>query len=138
MIDDLYREVIIDHNNNPRNFSEPSKYTHCGSEHNRLCGDKIQLWLSLENDTVSQVNFTGSGCALSTASASIMTEKLKGMSVSDIKNIFEKFHGMLTNDGDIEDEKLMVFSGVREYPMRVKCVTMCWHLVNKILSDLEN
>jgi nitrogen fixation protein NifU and related proteins len=140
MIDDLYREVIIDHNKNPRNFGEPSSYTHDGSEHNRLCGDKIHLWISIHDDTIDDMQFHGSGCALSIASASIMTETIKGSKIYEAVELFNRFHDMLVGNEEPEemDEKLSVFSGVKEFPVRVKCVTMVWHILKNILDSMEN
>ncbi len=137
MIDDLYQEVIIDHSKKPRNFG---KMEHCSSKaegFNPLCGDRLTLQLNLENDIVQDVRFVGNGCAISMASASLMTEALKGKTRQEAEALFQKFHLLLTTEtGKPEDlGKLAVFSGVREYPARVKCATLAWHTLHAALEN---
>ncbi len=129
---ELYQSVILDHNKRPRNFREPSGANRSGEGHNPLCGDHVTVHLALKGDVVKDVGFQGRGCAISTASASLMTEAIKGKSVREVKDLFERFHALVTSrptDGvDTADlGKLSVFAGVREFPMRVKCATLCWH-----------
>ena len=138
---DLYQEVILDHGKNPRNFREMPDATRKIDGYNPLCGDKITLYLKIDGDTVQDVSFQGVGCAISTASASLLTETLKGKTEAEANELFEEFHKLVAEDTPEEvicDEclgKLMVFAGVREFPMRVKCATLCWHAMH---SALEN
>ena len=137
---ELYQEVILDHGKNPRNHSLPENYNREGRGYNPLCGDRITLRLKLEGDKVSDVGFVGQGCAISQASCSTMTEAIKGKTVDEIEALFSKFHSMVTGeDSDVEDidalGKLAVFSGVREFPMRVKCATLGWHTLNHALRE---
>jgi nitrogen fixation NifU-like protein len=139
---DLYQEVILDHSRSPRNFGhhEPSNRTAKG--HNPLCGDKFDVYALVEDGIVKDVSFEGRGCAISTASASLMTELLKGLPEEDARAMFERFHDVVTGEKD-EDldgglEKLNVLAGVRGYPMRVKCATLAWHTLKAALDDAGN
>ena len=132
---DLYQEVILDHSKHPRNFGRPD-HANCEARgDNPLCGDKVTVYLRLEDGVVRDVGFEGRGCAISMASASMMTEILKGRSQSEAHSLFERFHAMLTaaspdrplENGDEAFDKLEVLVGVREFPMRVKCATLPWH-----------
>ncbi|MGI6369865.1 MAG: SUF system NifU family Fe-S cluster assembly protein [Ignavibacteria bacterium] len=139
-IKELYQEVILDHNRNPRNFGEIENYTHHARGHNPLCGDQLDLFLIIENDVIQEVKFKGSGCAISKASASIMTTILKGKTANEAKKIFDEFHKIITVNSDNSNEninigKLAVFAGVREFPARVKCASLAWHT---LLNALEN
>ena len=134
---DLYQEVILDHSKNPRNFREPEKCTRRVDGHNPLCGDRLTVFLTLEDGVVKDVSFKGSGCAISTAAASMMTEVLQGKTEAEAEAIFEKYHRMLTGDSETLPDgmgKLAVFSGVREFPIRVKCATLAWHTVRAALQ----
>ena len=134
---DLYQEVILDHSKNPRNFREPEKCTRRVNGHNPLCGDRLTVFLTLEDGVVKDVSFKGSGCAISTAAASMMTEVLQGKTEVEAEAIFEKYHEMLTGDSETTPDgmgKLAVFSGVREFPIRVKCATLAWHTVRAALQ----
>ena len=137
---DLYQELILDHNRRPRNCGELDEANRQAEGYNPLCGDRVAVFLKVEGDVVREVSFKGSGCAISTASASLMTQSLKGKTLVDAKAMFRKFHGMLTgepvtsNDGPALG-KLEVFSGVCKYPARVKCATLVWHTVNAALED---
>ena len=129
---DLYQEVILDHNRRPRNFREMAGANHRAEGFNPLCGDKLTLYLDLEGDVIRDVSFVGSGCAISKASASLMTDALKGKTVADAEAMFARFHDMVTSahDGiaDFSDlGKLAVLAGVREFPMRIKCASLAWH-----------
>lgn len=134
---DLYQEVILDHSKKPRNFGKPAAVNHMAQGHNPLCGDRVTIYLDLASDgKVKDVTFEGSGCAISMASASIMTEMLKGKTIAQAKALFDKFHGVVTGEteGDglaeadgVDLDRLEALSGVREFPMRVKCATLAWH-----------
>jgi nitrogen fixation NifU-like protein len=133
---DLYQEVILDHNRRPRNF----RTLDAGRKqegYNPLCGDRLTLYVKLENDRIVDVAFQGSGCAISKASASLMTEALKGKTVSEARELFEKFHEMVTSSPDTAAPdlgKLSVLSGVREYPTRVKCASLAWHTLKAAIA----
>jgi nitrogen fixation NifU-like protein len=134
---ELYQEVIIDHSRHPRNFREMSDANHHADGFNRLCGDKLTLYIKLENNIISDISFKGSGCAISTASASLMTEQLKGKTAEEAEQIFNTFHQLLTTQTSANNNlgKLTVLSGVREYPSRVKCATLAWHTLHAALHD---
>ncbi len=134
---DLYQQVILDHNRNPRNFGHLDGPTHRASGHNPLCGDKLSLYLVVDGDIVKEVRFEGSGCAISTASASLMTQSIKGKKVSEVEELFQGFHQLLTTGStqeEIDLHKLEVFSGVSAYPARVKCATLPWHTLQAALQ----
>ena len=138
---ELYQSVILDHNKRPRNFREIEDTPHFADGHNPLCGDKLTVYLEMDGeDRVSDVAFLGEGCAISTASASLMTEFVKGMPRHEVDEAFNRFHQLVTSSGDQEVPneglgKLAVFSGVREYPMRVKCASLAWHTLKAALYD---
>ncbi|PKO16441.1 SUF system NifU family Fe-S cluster assembly protein [candidate division BRC1 bacterium HGW-BRC1-1] len=139
---ELYQEVILDHNKKPRNYGELPEATHHAIGHNRLCGDRITIHLQVEDGIVTNVRFEGSGCAISTASASIMTETLKGRTLEDARHVFETFHGLVTGKGcpggaAAELGKLAAFSGVCDYPARVKCATLAWHTFVAATKDQD-
>ena len=136
---DLYQEVILDHGKNPRNFRHPEDASHEALGNNPLCGDRLTVYLRLdENQNIRDAAFEGKGCAISIASASMMTDMVKGKPLAEAQALFERFHRMCTGDDDggvadgFEDEleKLKVMSGVRQFPMRVKCATLAWHTMN--------
>ena len=134
---DLYRDVILDHNKRPRNFGtlEPSDSRADG--HNPLCGDRLTVFLRMNGNRVEDIRFEGKGCAISTASASMMTEAIKGKDKADIGSLFGKIHSLLTQQNAVADPslgKLAALSGVREYPARVKCASLCWHTLNAALE----
>jgi nitrogen fixation NifU-like protein len=136
---ELYQSVIIDHSKRPRNFGEPDGANRTADGFNPLCGDKLTVFLSVDDDTVKEVGFSGTGCAISMASASLMTESIKGKTVEQARKIFEQFHELLTVEraaGIAAPElgKLAVFSGVREFPVRVKCATLAWHTLSSALA----
>ncbi len=135
---DLYREVILDHNRNPRNFGvlDPSDRKVDGI--NPLCGDKMTLYLRLDGDTITDVSFEGTGCAISVASSSLMTERIRGRSASEALRLFDDVHEMLTGADDEPGEhmeKLAALAGVREYPSRIKCASLGWHALKAALAD---
>ena len=126
---DLYQEVILDHNRRPRNFGALPEANRRAEGHNPLCGDRVTVYLDVAGGRIRDLAFQGSGCAISTASASLMTEALKGRSVEEARQLFQGFHGLVTTgagEGSEELGKLAVFGGVREFPMRVKCATLAW------------
>ena len=134
---DLYRDVIVDHNRNPRNFRPMPAADRQAEGFNPLCGDRLTLYVKLDGDTISDVAFQGSGCAISVASASLLTESIKGRSVPDAERLFEAVHDLLTRDDAVVDVaaigKLGALSGVREFPARVKCASLCWHTLDAAL-----
>ncbi len=135
MLDDLYQEVIIDHSKRPRNCRPMADANHRADGHNQLCGDKLRLYLKLEDDRVTDASFEGSGCAISTAAASLMTESLKGKTKAESLTLLDVFHEQLTTDTPVRRDlgKLVVFCGVRDYPARVKCATLAWHTLKSAL-----
>ena len=139
---DLYQEVILDHNRRPRNFGAVESPSHHADGHNPLCGDKLSLTLKVENGAITNAMFQGSGCAISKASASLMTDAIKGKSLAEADALYEAFHKMVTTPMDQEPDesevgKLAVFSGVREFPARVKCASLAWHTLKAALSGAE-
>lgn len=141
-LSDLYQEVILDHNKNPRNFREMADANHRADGHNPLCGDQLKVYLHLDGDTVTDVSFTGSGCAISKASASMMTQALKGKTREQAELLFDEFHKMVTGKLDVENDenhlgKLRIFAGVLEFPARVKCASLSWHTVHAALQGEE-
>ena len=136
----LYQEVILDHNKRPRNFHRLDAATNHADGHNPLCGDKLSVYLALDGDVVRDIAFEGSGCAISKASASMMTESLKGRTLQQAEALFESFHALVTGRsrsgaGAADLGKLVVFSGVREFPVRVKCATLAWHTMRAALEN---
>src|SRR5215467_7497644 len=136
MVHDLYEETILDHSKRPRNCHAMQDATRQAEGYNPLCGDKLKLFLKVDGDVVRDASFVGSGCAISTASASLMTETLKGKSREEALKLLDKFHELLTTETDAANDlgKLVVFCGVREYPARVKCATLAWHTLKSALS----
>jgi nitrogen fixation NifU-like protein len=132
---ELYQELIVDHSKRPRNFGKLEAATHHAEGFNPLCGDKVHVYLSIEGGKVASVRFEGSGCAISTASASMMTEALKGKSESEARSLFERFHELVIGTSEGEGlGKLQVFAGVRDYPARVKCASLAWHTLHNALD----
>lgn len=139
---ELYQQVILDHNKSPRNFRKIDKPSRFAEGYNPLCGDKIDVYLNFDNDKIIDISFQGSGCAISKASASLMTSMLKGKTRKEAEEIFNRFHNLVTDklgdDPDIEDlGKLAVFAGVREFPARVKCASLAWHTMMNALNSNE-
>jgi nitrogen fixation NifU-like protein len=136
MVDDLYQETILDHSKRPRNHHEMADANRCADGYNPLCGDRLKLYLKVENDVVKEASFEGAGCAISTASASLMTESLKGKTREEALRLIDKFHTLLTTDTPASKDlgKLVVFCGVRDYPARVKCATLAWHTLKSALN----
>ncbi|MCJ7802355.1 MAG: SUF system NifU family Fe-S cluster assembly protein [Candidatus Marinimicrobia bacterium] len=135
-LQELYQQVIIDHNHNPRNFHEIEHPSHSAKGHNPLCGDKIDIFLIIKDGIIAEVSFMGSGCAISKASSSLMTETLLGKTVAEAQKLFDSVHNMITNGKtDVEDiGKLAVLSGVYKFPARVKCAILPWHTMKSALD----
>lgn len=138
---ELYQQVILDHNRNPRNFHELPSATRKVEGYNPLCGDHYTIYLDLDGETIRDVAFVGSGCAISKASASLMSSTVKGKSREEANALFERFHKLVTGDSSLSaDElgKLAAFSGVSEFPARVKCASLAWHTLHTALAGAEN
>jgi nitrogen fixation NifU-like protein len=147
---DLYQSVILDHHKKPRNFHKIEDASRSAEGYNPLCGDKVTVYLKLEGDVIKDIAFVGSGCAISTAAASMMTDSLKGKTRDEAEALFEQFHELVTGDAEgsfgaepavsTEDTslgKLAVFGGVREFPIRIKCATLPWHTLQSALKGDE-
>jgi nitrogen fixation protein NifU and related proteins len=135
---DLYRDVILDHNRHPRNFGRIEGSARQAEGHNPLCGDRLTVFVTLDGERIGDIRFEGKGCAISTASASLMTEAVKGKERSAVRELFEKVHTLLTREQAVADPslgKLAALSGVREFPARVKCASLCWHTLNAALGS---
>jgi nitrogen fixation protein NifU and related proteins len=139
MVDDLYQETILDHSKRPRNCHPMEDANRKAEGYNPLCGDKLKLYLKMNGEVVEDVSFVGSGCAISTASASLMTESLRGKTRNEALKLLEKFHDLLTTDTPVSKDlgKLVVFCGVRDYPARVKCATLAWHTLKSALTSAD-
>jgi nitrogen fixation NifU-like protein len=137
-LSDLYQEVILDHNRRPRNFHALDNASHTADGHNPLCGDRLRLYLKVEDGIIRDVGFEGAGCAISKASASMMTDAIKGRSVTEVDALFQRFHQMVTTPPDcpVEDMgKLSSLAGVREFPVRVKCASLAWHTLKAAMAQ---
>lgn len=136
---ELYQELILDHNRNPRNFKEIRDASHRADGYNPLCGDKVTVYVSLDGDTIKEIGFQGSGCAISKASASIMTTAVKGKTRAQAEELFRRFHEMVTTGKSNSEsaKKLAVLAGVHKYPVRVKCATLAWHTLKNSLEGIS-
>src|SRR5687767_8455271 len=137
-LNELYQETILEHNKNPRNFREIQAADRTADGNNPLCGDALRVYVQMEGDTVGEVAFKGSGCAISKASASMMTQTVKGKTREEAEALFDEFHRMVTGGLDVEKDenhlgKLKIFAGVLEFPARVKCASLSWHTLNAAL-----
>ena len=136
---DLYRDIIVDHNRHPRNFREITDADRRADGFNPLCGDKLTVYVKLDGERISDVSFNGSGCAISVASASLLTESIKGRSIAEAEELFTQMHRLLTLDDAAVDipalGKLGALSGVRAFPARVKCASLCWHTLDAALHS---
>lgn len=140
---ELYQQVILDHNKSPRNFRKMNNASSKAEGYNPLCGDHIDVYVLVEDGIVKDISFNGEGCAISKASASVMTSMLKGKTKEETEKLFNKFHNLVTgklgDDPDVEDlGKLAVFAGVQEFPIRVKCASLAWHTLMAALADNKN
>src|SRR5438034_9211107 len=137
---ELYQEVILEHSKAPRNYRELATASHRAEGYNPLCGDHFTVYLSVEGDSIRDISFQGSGCAISKASASMMTQAVKGKTKAEAETLFNEFHRMATGELDEESEanhlgKLTIFAGVRDFPARVKCATLSWHTMHAALNE---
>jgi nitrogen fixation NifU-like protein len=139
-LDDLYQELILDHNRQPRNRRPIDSPGHVAEGYNPLCGDRVTVYLDVEGGRVADASFTGKGCAISTAAASMMTEAVRGKTLAEVHALFDRFRNCVTAEGEADGEapdpalgKLGAFAGVRAYPMRVKCATLPWHALEAAL-----
>jgi nitrogen fixation NifU-like protein len=136
---ELYQEVILDHNKSPRNFRELDGADRHADGYNPLCGDKLAVYVNLDDDVITDISFLGSGCAISKASASLMTDAVKGKTLVEAQRLFETFHSMVTGDaGDVDEDelgKLAVLAGVRDYPTRIKCASLAWHTLRAACDE---
>ena len=142
-LSDLYQQVIIDHNRRPRNYGKLEGANRQAEGFNPICGDHLTLYLRMNGDVIDDLRFEGEGCAISKASASLMTEGLKGKTTAEAEALFERMHELLTGQSDVEAQaeelgKLAVFSGVREFPARVKCASLSWHALHSALEGDES
>jgi nitrogen fixation protein NifU and related proteins len=139
-LSDLYQEVILDHNRRPRNFRRMEGASHHAEGYNPLCGDRVTVFLQIADDRIADIAFEGSGCAISKASASLMTDRLKGSTVAEARALFDRFHRMVTTPPNQEVEelgKLSALAGVREFPVRVKCASLAWHTLKAAMDSEE-
>ena len=139
-LSELYQQVILDHNKKPRNFRKLESASNTAEGYNPLCGDHLTVYLNLEGDEVKEVSFEGSGCAISKASASMMTQAVKGKNKEQTEQLFNEFHSMVTGELDAEEQEnvlgnLKIFAGVRDFPVRVKCATLPWHTLKAALNN---
>lgn len=138
---DLYQEIIVDHNRSPRNFRKIDQHTHTAQGFNPLCGDKLTLYIVLDGEVISDIAFEGSGCAISVASASLLTERLKGQTVEQARATFNELHVVFTATEEPDNlealGKLGALAGVRAYPSRIKCASLSWHALNNALNSGE-
>jgi len=138
---DLYQEIILEHSKQARNFRELGDANHKAEGYNPLCGDHFTVYLKMDGEKIQDVSFQGSGCAISKASASMMTQSVKGKTLAEAEKIFERFHKLVTGAGHNGDQeelgKLAVFSGVSEFPVRVKCATLAWHTLHAALEGKQ-
>jgi len=136
---ELYQQVILDHNKNPKNFGKLDPANRTAEGYNPLCGDRIDLYLQVEDEVIKDISFRGHGCAISKASASVMTTMLKGKSTAEAEQLFKKFQKLITNDAEAVDPeemgKLAIFAGVREFPLRIKCAGLAWHTMVAALKN---
>ena len=138
-LEELYQSIILDHNRRPQNFRAMEDSTAHAEGLNPMCGDQLSVWLKMDGDRVSDVSFQGQGCAISKASASLMTAAIKGKTRAEAEVLFEKFHALITGKGDGTDiGSLKAFSGVSRFPLRVKCASLGWHAMHSALHDGDN
>ncbi len=141
-LSELYQQVILDHNKKPRNFHKLETANRAAEGHNPLCGDQLAVYLQIEDELIKDVSFEGSGCAISKAAASMMTQSVKGKTRKEAETLFHEFHGMVT--GELDEQatpnhlgRLTIFAGVRDFPARVKCASLSWHTMNAALNGEE-
>jgi nitrogen fixation protein NifU and related proteins len=142
-LNELYQQVILDHNKKPRNFRKLENANHTAEGYNPLCGDHLTIYVNVAGDEVQEIAFEGSGCAISKAAASMMTQAVKGKSRAQAEELFKEFHSMVTGELDEEMEEnklgnLKIFAGVRDFPVRVKCATLPWHTMHAALNKRDH
>ena len=142
-LSELYQQVILDHNKKPRNFRKLENANHTAEGYNPLCGDQLTIYVNLADNAVKEIAFEGSGCAISKAAASMMTQAVKGKSKEQAEELFKEFHSMVTGELDEESDEnslgnLKIFAGVRDFPVRVKCATLPWHTMQAALNNKEH
>ncbi|HEX6047064.1 MAG TPA: SUF system NifU family Fe-S cluster assembly protein [Pyrinomonadaceae bacterium] len=142
-LSELYQQVILDHNKKPRNFRKLENASRSADGYNPLCGDQLTVYVNMADDSVQEIAFEGSGCAISKAAASMMTQAVKGKTREQIEELFKEFHSMVTGELDEENDEnhlgnLTIFAGVREFPVRVKCATLPWHTMHAALNNQEH
>jgi len=141
VLTDLYQEVILEHSRNPKNFGEPADANRQARGNNPLCGDRVSVYLTVDGEQINDAHFDARGCAISIASASMMTEMIKGKSVEQAKSLLERFQKLVTSDesGDVDDDlsEIVSLSGVRAFPTRIKCATLAWHAMSAALDGDE-
>lgn len=140
---ELYQEIILDHNKSPKNYGKPNEFNRDAEGYNPLCGDKVHVYIEEEDNVIKDVHFEGSGCAISKASASVMTTLLKGKTRQEAQEMFDEFQNLITSETNKEPDfeklgKMAVFAGVREFPTRVKCASLVWHTVIAAMKDDDN
>ncbi len=143
MRDELYQQTILEHNRHPRNFRKMEGATHAAEGYNPLCGDHLWVFMKVQNNIIEDASFEGAGCAISKASASMMTAALKGKTVDESKVLFKEFHDLVIGQLKPESQanhldKLAVFSGIWQYPSRVKCASLCWHTMNGAIDNKKS
>ncbi len=139
-IKDLYQEVIVDHNRSPRNFGKLEDADKTLEGYNPLCGDKLTLYIKTDGEKINDISFDGSGCAISVASASLMTDAMKGKSLQEAESLFNDFHNLITTDKEADIDqlgKLAALAGVKAYPARVKCASLCWHTLHSVIEGSD-
>ena len=141
-LSELYQQVILDHNKKPRNFRKIENANHTAEGYNPLCGDQLTIYVNVDGDAVQEIAFEGSGCAISKAAASMMTQAVKGKTKDQAEALFKEFHSMVTGELDEETEEnslgnLKIFAGVRDFPVRVKCATLPWHTMQAALNKQD-
>ena len=139
-LDELYQDIIIEHNQNPQNYGDIPDSTHSAEGFNPFCGDTIKIYLLVQGNTITDIKFSGSGCAISQASTSMMTDQLKNMTLEQAKEVFQEFRGMITNDTGVIEEipilgDLQSLAGVSAYPARIKCAILGWHALNSAIEE---
>ena len=136
---ELYQEVILEHSKAPRNFGRPAAANHEADGYNPLCGDRCSVYIDMEGDAIKEIGFQGSGCAISRASASMMTQMVKGKTKAEAAELFKQFHNLVTGKDEAASQeelgKMAVFAGVSKFPARVKCATLAWHTLQKAIED---
>jgi len=139
---ELYQEMLLDHHKKPRNYGKLENANRHAEGYNPLCGDRITIYIALKGGVIEDIAFEGSGCAICTASSSLMTEAVKGKTLEEVEGLFGRFHDLVTSDPDTEVDaeslgKLAIFTGVREFPVRIKCATLAWHTMKAALKETD-